>query len=254
MKKELTKNQEKFLERINMYCFSYFTSDKSEIIKFVEKNYTDEAMNIIYDLIGDGFKKYTNDNWEKVIDLAFDNEAVCSALFSNPEIPYKIMCQVKNFHNIYLQKEDVDKNGIDYIIANVKRNHLKGDILYDKKHISDTLLEALCHTSNKYQETIDYAHLSRIHNNVPFFQKIENELLDLYDGNELAMTAIANNPNFSEDTRNKAFENGCIMKNITNPTPKMIEDIYQSSADMIFEYSYIHYTELLGENYTKIKF
>lgn len=53
--------------------------------------------------------------------------------------------------------------------------------------------------------------------------------------NEEILTAVCNNPYIKATQRDKIFDMGCNFYNITNYTPHMIEEIYKSCADTIFD-------------------
>lgn len=66
--------------------------------------------------------------------------------------------------------------------------------------------------------------------------------------NEEILTAICNNPNMKATHRDKVFDMGCNFYNITNYTPHMVEEIYKSCADTIFDIEIID--DELKENAT----
>ena len=139
-----------------------------------------------------------------------------------------------------LQRNDLNSHQIDRIILEYEahRGTNIGNLIESNPELfSSAVINHLYKNRSKDFERWNYAPFKLISKTEYINETIE--MLSLFPNNEKLNTAVINNLNFPVKVREECFENGCDYLKVEGGTPKMVEEIYASAVQMVFDYDYI---------------
>ena len=238
---ETFKDIEKYADETGFFEFA--NANKYSYVKNMDKldSYLlSEIYQINNGLIKDIMKKpeYLNKIKTMINESVYHRDMYWYALSTSKYFPKEILLaeSVKNKHLAYalFQRDDLSKKEIKALMDFISIADFRTFLSDKTSYIHPNNIDIICNLPPSSQRIMQYRCFSKINNECELYGNLSPVLLECPDP-ELISTALLDNPNLSDGFKKKIYaENGIRIEFSNNPPKFVLQDIYPSVAEIIF--------------------
>lgn len=223
---------------------NFFSKAPGDLALRITKYFDENEKNTVVDIAKNGHT-YDTEKWQLLYKRNKTNPAVIYALLKHNDLPTEVRDNIV--------KNETTRNDPNKKIAWKLLDHyipIRDDIEKLVNIIGHSALKMFLTDAemNPQKHTICNENLQIIqqivplntvdgHLFVPFISPLQYRTLleNIDELSEETITNIARCRNLNEKARDRIFDYGCLMQKIDNPTPHMIEEMYRSYVEALFD-------------------